>query len=152
MFSQSKMKYVFKRSTPKMPLDAKVIGWLIVIPAIVFFLIGLLLLIGLADIPFPDARPAMFGIISVVSEVEFGVYFFCIGIIGILTGYCIATGRKCGWWCLLVLFINDFFNGIMMLPRYETTILTSTLIKLVLIVWLIKRRQLYNIGIKIREE
>lgn len=135
-------------SNRKMPLDARIVGWVVVVPAFVFLLLGFLFLIGFSYITSPDTRPALFGIVSLGSEVEFGIYWFCIGLTRGFSAYGIIKGRKFGWWCLLVLSVNSIFDDLAMLPRYKVAILITTVINIAIIAWLVYRRRLYNIGKK----
>ena len=146
MLDESEVKSPAVVPIRKMPLDARIIAWVVAIPAFVFLLLGLLFLIGFSYITSPDTRPALFGTLSLATELQFGVYWFCIGLAGLFSAYGISKGHKFGWWCMLILLIDGIFNDMVMLPRFKVSILTTTGISIVIIAWLVYRRRLYGIG------
>jgi hypothetical protein len=145
MPEQNEAKLTITRRGRKMPLDARIIGWAMGAVAFVPLLLGFLFLIGFSYITSPDTRPALFGTISLSSELKFGIYWGCIGLVLGFSAYGIIKGRKLGWLCLLILSVNSIFNGLAMLPRFKVSILITTGINIGIITWLVYRRRLYNI-------
>jgi len=146
MIGQDKVKLTTTLPNKKIPLDARVIRWFVTLQAAALTFFGLLFLIGFSYFLSPDTRPALFGTISITSEVQFGIYWFCIGLARGISGYGISKGSKFGWWCLLILSVNSILDDLAVLPHYKATILITTGINLGIIAWLLCRRQLYRIG------
>jgi len=130
----------------KMPLDARVIGWFVTVQAVALVFFGFLFLIGFSYFPSPDTRPALFGTISIISEIQFGIYWFCIGLARAISAYGISNGCKFGWWCLLILSVNSVLDDLAVLPHYKATVLLTTGINFGIITWLLYQRRLYGIG------
>lgn len=134
------------RQTGRVTLDIKIVGFIVGLAFFLFLLLGLLFLSGLAHVPIRDVRPALFGILSLVSDIQFGLYFFCIGIIGIFSAYGIVKKFKVAWWSLLILLIDRLLNGLLMLPDYIVSISIGSGLSVAIIIWLVYRRRLYGIG------
>ncbi|MCD4830524.1 MAG: hypothetical protein K8R02_01800 [Anaerohalosphaeraceae bacterium] len=123
--------------------ETNIIAIIVALPACLFFLLGVSLLIGFADIPHQDSRPALFGMVWLVSELEFGIYYILISSATMLTVFGIVRKYKWGWWFLIILSVYHIINNFLVLPRFETSITIIAIIKIGIIFWLIYRREFF---------
>ena len=133
-------------SAKKMFLDVRIVKWFLFVVASFLFFVSGLLLTGLSDIAENYQRFVLFGILSLTSNLSFGIYFFCTGIISVVCGYGISKGFKFGWWCLLVYSIYHFSDILLVFYHHQVNAIIGICIDLGLITWLIYRKRLYGIG------
>lgn len=151
MPEQNNVKLAGTNLGRKMPLDTRIIGWLVFIDALVHLFFALLLLSGFGYFPSPGSRAALFGTVFLVSEIPSGVYSFCLGIVGALAAYGIIKRLTFGWWLTLIYLINNIFD---LLPKFSVHWVSISIwicISLGIVAWLICRRRLYNISIKTKK-
>jgi len=127
------------------PFDMRFISYLIICISFISLLLGVLLLTNLAYIPYEDSRPGVFGIIKLISEKDFGTYFLFVGIFGIVSAYGLLKGNQYAWWCIVGFLSNGSINGILMFPRFIYTSIIPVIFQIGMIVWLIHRREIYDI-------
>ena len=130
----------------KMPLDARIIGWLILVTAFMDFLFAVLLTTGISRFLTDESRLILFGTFRLASELSFGIYFFCLGLMTVVCGYGVAKGYKFGWWCMLIYSTYHIADTILIYPHNRVNASIGICISVGIIVWLVSRRKIYNIG------
>ncbi len=131
-----------------MPLDVRIMGWIFFAASVVWLLIGLLLFTEISHIPPGDQRLTFFGMITLTSDMSFGMHSLVISLTGFLSFYGIMKGHRFGWWIALFLCINGCSDSILVFSQHRVAAVISILMSIGIIVWLVFRRRLYNIGKK----
>jgi hypothetical protein len=131
----------------KLPKDIRIIVWILAVLAVIYFVLAALFLSGTSKFVSEGARPALFGLLSLVSETSSGMYFLVLGVAGLISVYGLKKGFKFGWWLVLVLSINSILDGLPLLKNHTVGVLITTSIRILLIFWLFYRRRFYGIGI-----
>ncbi len=135
-----------------MPLDLKIIGTLIEIISLFFFLLGLLFASDIWTTTQPETRPAVFGMLLLSSDISFSINFLTIGFFGFFSGFGISKGHKFGLWLLFILLADDVINGMIMFAEFKKTVIVTFAIEFILVIWLFYRRRFFNIGNKTKSE
>lgn len=146
MLNQNEMKFASIPSHRKMPLDVRIVAWLLVISAFMHFFITLLLLIGIAHSPSDYNRPVLFGTLSLGSDLSSGIYSSLLGGASLVSAYSLVRGHKFGWWFVLIFSIYNIYDALLLLSCYPTGATIGICISFGIIGWLVYRRRLYNIG------
>lgn len=130
----------------KMPLDARIVGWLVLTSAFIGFLCVGLLVIGLAHNPSDYHRPVLFGTVSLTSDLSLGIHTFLSGLVCLISGYGLIKGHKFGWWLTLILSIDNISDSLLIFSDYRITASIGIYISIGIIIWLVWRRGFYGIG------
>lgn len=144
LFRLDNLKSILVGSHKKMPWDAQAVGWTISLLASIEFLLGVVLLSGVEYMSKPDVRPVFFAIITLSTEISWGIYLVIVGLFKIIIGKGIRKGVRLAWWCFLIMLIDGTVNAFAILPRFKVSFLIGLAINLGTIVWLIYRRKLYT--------
>jgi len=146
MLDQNESKLTVTPARKKMPLDARIVGWLFFITALIsFFLVGLLL-IGVAHSPSDYHRPVLFGTFSLTSDLSLGIHTFLMGMVSLVSAYGLIRGYKLGWWIELIFSIVSISDSMLIFSDHPVATTTGICISIGIIIWLICRKRLYNIG------
>jgi hypothetical protein len=136
----------------RMPLDARIIGWIGFVCSLTGFLGLVLLMVGIAHIsPSGYHQPVLFGIFLLASDLSLGVYTFIISVMGLISAYGLIKGYKFGWWFTLILCINGLSDSILTFSEFPVASTVFICTGIGTIIWLLCRRHLYSIRVK-REE
>jgi len=146
MFNSNKMNLITMFSGEKTPLDAKIVGWLVLISALMHFITVGLLLSGIAHAPLNCSGDVLFRTFSLASDLSVGIYSFLKGAVCLICAYGLIRGYKFGWWLMLISSINNVSDCLLRFSDYRITATISICISLGIIGWLIYRRHLYSIG------
>ena len=131
----------------KAPLDVKIIAWFSIIVGIIVLLLGILLITGIAHTLPDHPTKVLFGIIALASDTTNAIYTLIIGAMDFITGYILKKGKKIGWWLAFIGSIYGIPNYILLgFSEHKISALIGILMSLVIIIWLIYRRKLYDIG------
>jgi hypothetical protein len=131
----------------KAPLDVKIVAWFFIIVGIIGILLDVLLIIGIAKSASGSPRKVFFGAFNLISGTSNGMYFLMIGTMNFITGYILKKGSKIGWWLAFAGSINGISDSILLgFLEYKNSATTGIFINLSIIIWLLYRRKIYNIG------
>ncbi len=146
MLSNKQIEAIEKTRGSKLPLDARIIGWFVFYGAITTLIVSVLLIIGFGQ-PFSSSRKtAVFSLVSVDTELSYGIYLSCIGLVNLVAGYGIAKGYKFGWYTMFISLICFIIDLTLRLSDDFIIIFVCISINLAFLVWLIWRRRYYNIS------
>jgi len=131
----------------KAPIDVKIVAWFFIIVGIFSLLSVMLLITGIAQLPSDNPRKVFFGTFNLVSDTSNIIYFLLIGMMNLITGYILKKGSKIGWWLAFAASINGISDSILLgFSKHKISTMTGIIIDLSIIIWLLYRRQIYNIG------
>lgn len=145
MLSESKIKKW--NDNQKVSWDIRAIGWLYYLIGAVLLVLSFLLLSGFGKIPSDENRLILMGMISLTSEVSYGIHNLCMGIIALICGYGIIRRFKFVWWLMLIYSINGISDSLFVISLYPMTAIISICLSIGIIFWLIYRRKFYGIGL-----
>lgn len=128
----------------KIPLDCRLVAGIVAIRALMFFILGSLLLFTNARFTERDSRPILWGIVWIDSEIESGLYFYFLALWRFTTAYGIYHIRKYGWWCLLALMLYNLPNDLWMYSSFKKEVLITSITEIIVLIWLWYRRKLYK--------
>jgi len=129
-------------------LDINIIAWFYMIVGIIVFFLGILLITGIAYTPKGYQNKILGGIITLQTNIANAIYTLILGAMNFITGYFLKKGKKIGWYLALVGSIIAMSNSILLsFSDHKISALIGILMSLVIIIWLIFRRQIYNIRI-----
>ena len=133
----------------KAPIDVKIVAWFLIFFGILGLLSSILLMTGIAYSRPDTPRKVFFGLIILVSDEYSGIYYLMFGSLNFFTGYIIKKGKKPGWYFAFFGSIIGISDAILLgLSVHKISGTIGIFMELVLIIWLIYRRKLYNIGTK----
>ncbi len=151
MDTQAESEFTQKRLGRRMPLDVRIIACLFVAGAIMTFFMVALSFFGVLHFN-PDYSPSvLFGLISLDSDFTSATYYSLSAVLELICAYGLITGRAYGWWLQLIHSAILFFDAILLYSHVPTAATLSMAIVLAIVVWLMYRRRLYNIGVKVAE-
>ncbi len=135
----------------KVPLDINIISWFYKIIGIIAFFLGILLITGIAYTPKDYQYKVLGGIIVLQSNALIEISMLISGIMNFITGYFLKKGKKFGWYLALVGIIIALPDTILLsFSEHKLSAVIGLLMFMIIISWLIYRRQTYNIGISRR--
>ena len=143
--NEDKIKCIIQE---RIPLDCRLVAGIVAIRGFVFFSLGSLFLFTNGYSPEGDSRPILWGSIWINSEIEFGLYFYFLALWKFTTAYGIFRIRKFGWWCLLALMLYNLPNDICMYSSFKRQVLITSIIQIIVLLWLWYRSNLYKGGLK----
>lgn len=144
MDNMKKLYLKFSAKSGNVPLDLKIIGILVEIIALLFFLLGLLFVLKIGKTTQPFTRPALFGTLSLSSDISIGINCLTISSFAFFSGFGIFKGYRFGVWILFILLADGVFTNILMFSEYKKTVFVTLTIELILVIWLFCRRQFYK--------
>ncbi|HIJ69736.1 MAG TPA: hypothetical protein HPP87_00060 [Planctomycetes bacterium] len=130
----------------KMPLDVKIVAWLVIISALMHFLVFTLILFGIAHHPSGYERRVFFGIFRVSSDLTASVHSFIMAAACLGYAYGLRKGYRAGWWFALAFSFHNVVDSLFGLPDFPISTSIAILFSIMIIIWLVVRRKLYNIG------
>ena len=133
--------------TRKLPLDAKIVGWLVFCDAIIVMLIGLALITGIGHLTSNSKRSLLFGLLTITSELSHGVYTLFLGFAIFAGGLGLIQGRKYGWWIMLVSSLYCILDNYLLQVHKDIYPMWGLYMLSVIIAWLLLRSKVYGIRI-----
>ena len=133
--------------TRKLPLDAKIVGWLVFCDAIIFLLIGAVLITGIGHFTSDSRRSLVFGLLTITSELSHGVYTLFLGFAMLAGGLGLIRGRKYGWWIMLATSVYCILDNFLVQVNEGVYPMWGLYILSVIIAWLLLRSKVYGIRI-----
>jgi hypothetical protein len=134
----------------KAPLDVRIFAWFFIVVGIIAFLLGILLITGIAYTPPGYQKKVLGGIIVLKSDTANAIYTLILGALNFINGYILIKGKKIGWWLAFVGSIYGISDSILLgFAGHNISASIGILMSLVIIIWLFWRRRLYGIGEKI---
>lgn len=128
-------------------LDVKLTSCIIGIFSALFFMFGLLLIIGVGHFTETDikliARPALFGVIWLASEFGIGINLLIVSSLGLCSAYGIWKKYRYGWWSLLVWSAYNFLNDMLMFSKFKVFVTITSLCYIGIFIWLFYRKNFY---------
>lgn len=151
MVRNDERKLAQGRLEKRMPLDVRIIAWIIVASAIISIFSIVLLLCGLIRFPSGYSRPILFGLISLDSNLSLGIYSSVTAALDLICAYGLIRGQAYAWWLILILYLCGLADTLLIYFEAPITATLSLCMTVAIIVWLVYRRGLYNIGGKVAE-
>jgi hypothetical protein len=131
----------------KLPLDAKIVGWLLFCDAIILLLIGVVLIAGIGHFTGNSRRSLLFGLLTITSELSHGVYVLFLGFVMFAGGLGLIQGRKYGWWIMLVSSLYCILDNYLAQADEGVYPMWGLYILSVITAWLLLRSKVYGIRI-----
>lgn len=130
----------------KKPIDILFIGSVIALLSFLLCLLGLLSVLGIAQLTVPDTRRVFLGLFEISSQVEHGIREIAYGLWGIIASLGLIKLKNWARYLLIIYHIICMIDIFFVFSRFSlATSLSYIFIELLLVVWLIYRRSAFQI-------
>lgn len=151
MVRNDERKLAQGRLEKRMPLDVRIIACLFVASAIIIFFMVALSFFGVLHFNPDYSRPVLFGLVSLDSDFTSATYYSLFAVLDLICAYGLIRGRAYAWWLMLILCLWGLADTLLIYFEAPITATLSLCMSVAIIVWLVYRRGLYNIGGKVAE-
>jgi hypothetical protein len=130
----------------KSPLDVRIVSYFIFAVSLLMLVCSALLITGIGRLGPRQIQQVFFGTISLSSGLSFAIYMICTGFLKLLCAWGLLRCIKSAWWLMFIYCLYEIVDMIFLYSYDELNASVGLIINIVIIVWLIFRRQLYNVG------
>jgi hypothetical protein len=130
----------------KVPLDVRIVSYLFYALGIFQLMAAILLISVFGRLGENAIRRVLFGTVLLDTELEWSIYLVLMGSMYIYCGREIIRIKKSGWLVAFFFILYEIIDMTLLLPRDRVNAYIGLGVSISIIMWLLYRMHLYNIG------
>ena len=133
----------------KIALDVRIVAYFLYGIAFLQLACVVLLVTGVGRLEDGYTRRVFLGTILLSTEMAFVVHLLCMSSVDMLCAWGIIRRLRAGWWFALIYSTYHLVDTASLFPKHRIAALLGIAIVVAIIIWLLLRRRLYVIGLKL---